>query len=74
MDGGTAAAVAIPLSWFLSVIATLGGVIGVMAREFFKLQNKRADEARSDTERVVDALNNNTNALNAIIASLKPGG
>lgn len=70
MDGN----VAIPLSWFLGVIATLGGVIAVMAREFFKMQNVRVTEARGDTERVVQALNDNTTALNKMTDALSSGG
>jgi hypothetical protein len=69
MDGN----VAIPLSWFLGVIATLGGVIGVMAREFFKMQNTRVEEARGDTERMVQALNDNTTALNQMTDALSQG-
>ncbi|WP_299198326.1 MULTISPECIES: hypothetical protein [Pseudomonadota] len=66
--------VAIPLSWFLGVIATLGGTIGVMAREFFKVQNTRVEEARGDTEKVVTALNDNTSALNDLTGALTNGG
>ena len=66
--------VTIPLEWFLGVIATLGGIIGLMAREFFKMQNQRTDDARTDTEKVLTALNNNTNALNALVERLSVGG
>lgn len=62
--------VAIPISWFLGVIATLGGVIGVLAREIMKLQNNRADTAAGYTERVLTALNDNTNALNNLTDAL----
>lgn len=60
------AGVTIPLSWFLGTIATLGGVIAVMAREFFKSLTGRVEEARADTEKIITALNDNTNALNSM--------
>jgi len=69
MDGD----VAIPLTWFLGIIATLGGTIAAMAREFFKLQNTRVEETRKDTERVVKALNDNSNALEKITDTLTTG-
>lgn len=73
MDGGTAAAVAIPLTWFLSTIAGLAGVIGLLARTVFSLQNQRADEARADTETVLQALNDNTQAVNRLTDVLTAG-
>lgn len=73
MDGSTAAAVAIPLSWFLGTITGLAGVIGVLGRTVFNLQNTRADEAREDTEKVVQALNDNTQALNKMADLLTSG-
>ena len=75
------AGVTIPLSWFLSTIALLSGVIGMMAREFLKLQNeriveanKRSQEIREDTERVVTTLNDNTGALNRLTDAITGGG
>jgi len=74
MESEIANQVAIPLSWFLSTIAGLAGVIGLLARTIFSLQNQRADEARGDTETVVTALNDNTQALNKMTDVLTSGG
>ena len=74
MEGDVANQVAIPLSWFLSTIAGLAGVIGLLARTVYGLQNQRADEARGDTETVVNALNDNTQALNRMTDVLTSGG
>lgn len=70
MDDGN---VVVPITWVLGIIGTLGTVIGVMAREFFKLQNNRVAETRSDTVKVITALNENTNALNKLSDSLVSG-
>lgn len=66
--------VSVPISWVSGIIGTLGTVIGVMAREFFKLQNKRVEETRSDTERLVQALSDNTSALHRITDALETSG
>lgn len=55
--------VTIPLSWFLATIASLAGVIGLLARTVFNLQNRRAEDATATTTQVLTALNDNTRAI-----------
>lgn len=74
MDGEVANQVAIPLSWFLASIAGMAGVIGVLARTIFNLQNQRADQAREDASAMTDALNKNTTSLDKLTDVLVSGG
>lgn len=66
--------VTIPLAWFLTTIAGLAGVIGVLGRTIYSLQNKRADDAIENTTQVLTALNDNTTALNKLTDVISSGG
>lgn len=66
--------VTIPLTWFLTTIAGLAGVIGVLGRTIFQLQNKRAEDAVSQTTQVLTALNDNTKAIEQLTDAVSAGG
>jgi hypothetical protein len=69
MDG----AIALPVSVIITLIVTLGGVIGFLFRELIKSQNTRQEETKEYTTKVLTALNENTNALKTLTEKIVEG-
>lgn len=70
MGGG----VTLPLEWFLGVIAGLGGVITLLARTVFKLQEDRRAFDLANQQKTLEVIQASTAAQNDLSESIEALG